>query len=84
MYICVGLGVDEKSLIAVMGKWQLEERRSFRKGTHSFFVEDERSFERVDVDWVKRLKKEFLRFHVIYYYIFLISMYFIIILKILL
>ncbi|KAG8391138.1 hypothetical protein BUALT_Bualt01G0156700 [Buddleja alternifolia] len=41
-----GLGVDEKALISILGKWHPEQRQSFRKGTRDFFIQDERQFER--------------------------------------
>ncbi|KAH7536645.1 hypothetical protein FEM48_Zijuj03G0006500 [Ziziphus jujuba var. spinosa] len=57
-----GLGVDEKSLISILGKWHPEQTKSFRKGSSDFFVEDERLFERWDDHRLKLLKHEFLRF----------------------
>ncbi|TQD88559.1 hypothetical protein C1H46_025878 [Malus baccata] len=58
-----GLGVDEKALVAILGKSHPEERQSFRKATTPhFFKEDERSFERWDDYHIKLLKHEFLRF----------------------
>ncbi|XP_068328574.1 annexin D4-like [Pyrus communis] len=58
-----GLGVDEKALVAILGKSHPEERQSFRKATTPhFFKEDERSFERWDDHHIKLLKHEFLRF----------------------
>ncbi|PON98810.1 Annexin [Trema orientale] len=47
---------------AFSGKWEPEERYSFRKGSLDFFVQDERHFERWHEDTVKRLEQEFLRF----------------------
>ncbi|KAK9282665.1 hypothetical protein L1049_010885 [Liquidambar formosana] len=41
----LGFGVDEKSLVSILGKWHPEQRKSFRKGTPQFFVEDDRLFE---------------------------------------
>ncbi|XP_050385227.1 annexin D4 [Argentina anserina] len=57
-----GLGVDEKSLISILGNSQLEERKCFRKGTPHLFKEDERLFERWNDDRVRLLKHEFMRF----------------------
>ncbi|XP_057807819.1 annexin D4 [Salvia miltiorrhiza] len=56
-----GLGVDEKALISTLGKWQPEQRRSFRKGSRDFFREDERQFERWDDRHILQLRHEFLR-----------------------
>ncbi|CAK9154074.1 unnamed protein product [Ilex paraguariensis] len=57
-----GLGIDEKSLISILGKWHPEQRNSFRKGTRNFFIEDERQFERWDDRHIIQLEREFLRF----------------------
>lgn len=57
--------MDEKSFVAILGKWHPEQRQSFRKGTQ-FFVQDERSFERWADEHVKKLSREFQRFKVIY------------------
>ncbi|KAL6288739.1 hypothetical protein ACE6H2_006249 [Prunus campanulata] len=57
-----GVGIDENSLISILGKWHPEERKSFRKGTPHFFKQDERHFERWDDHHVKHLKHEFMRF----------------------
>jgi len=57
-----GIGVDEKSLISILGKSQPEHRRSLRKGSPHLFQQDERSFERWDDNRVKLLKHEFMRF----------------------
>ena len=62
----IGLGVDEKTLISLFGKWQPEEITYFRKTTHNFFVQDEHFFERSHENFLKRLKKDFLRFKVIF------------------
>ncbi|KAK9282972.1 hypothetical protein L1049_011197 [Liquidambar formosana] len=43
-----GFGVDEKSLVSILGKWHPEQRKSFRKGSPQFFIEDDRLFERWD------------------------------------
>ncbi|KAI3445113.1 hypothetical protein Pfo_001778 [Paulownia fortunei] len=56
-----GLGVDEKALISILGKWHPEQRQSFRKGSRDFFVEDERQFERWDDRHILQLRHEFLR-----------------------
>ncbi|PON38311.1 Annexin [Trema orientale] len=58
----LGLGVDEKTLITVLGKWEPEQRHSFRLGFPCFFIQDERNFERWDDYIVKYLRQEFLRF----------------------
>ncbi|KAI6675960.1 hypothetical protein NL676_036756 [Syzygium grande] len=57
-----GHGVDERTLIAVLGKSHPEKRKTFRKGNPHFFKEDERSFERWDDHRIKLLKREFMRF----------------------
>lgn len=57
-----GLGVDEKSLISILGKWDHDKKKSFRKGTPQFFLEDHRQFERWVDQHVEQLKREFLRF----------------------
>ncbi|PRQ55141.1 putative annexin [Rosa chinensis] len=57
-----GLGVDEKSLISILGNSHPEERKCFRKGTPHLFKEDERLFERWNDDRVRLLKHEFMRF----------------------
>lgn len=60
----IGLGVDEKALISILGKWHPEQRQTYRKGTRDFFIEDERQFERWDDYHVIQLQHEFLRFKV--------------------
>uniref|UniRef100_A0AB39A337 Annexin D4 n=1 Tax=Medicago sativa TaxID=3879 RepID=A0AB39A337_MEDSA len=58
-----GHGVDEKSLITVLGKWDPLERESYRKKTSHFFIEDhERQFQRWNDHCVRLLKHEFVRF----------------------
>ncbi|KAL6562950.1 hypothetical protein OROHE_005537 [Orobanche hederae] len=56
-----GLGVDEKALISTLGKWNSQQRQSFRKGSRDIFLEDERQFERWDDRHVLELRQEFLR-----------------------
>ncbi|PIN02993.1 Annexin [Handroanthus impetiginosus] len=56
-----GLGVDEKALISILGNWHPEQRQTFRKGTHDFFIEDERQFERWNDHHILQLRHEFLR-----------------------
>ena len=68
MYLCfelcvVGLGVDEKILISVLGKANADDRKSYRKGIQ-FFAEDDRSFEKWEDDHVQQLEREFSRFKV--------------------
>ncbi|XP_010554473.1 PREDICTED: annexin D4-like [Tarenaya hassleriana] len=58
-----GLGVDEKSLVSILGNSHLEHRRSFRKENPKFFVEDERGFERCEDQFLMHLKQEFTRFN---------------------
>lgn len=60
------MGVDEKSLITILGKWHPEQTKSFRKGTPDLFIQDERLFERWDDHRVKLLKHEFMRFKVFF------------------
>ncbi|OVA13739.1 Annexin [Macleaya cordata] len=57
-----GFGVDEKSIISILGKWHLEQRKSFRKGCPRFFVEDQRLFERWEDSHIAILEREFSRF----------------------
>lgn len=57
-----GLGVDEKTLISILGKSHPEQRKSFRKGAPQFFVEDERLFEKWEAQHIAQLEHEFLRF----------------------
>nr|AFK35988.1 unknown [Lotus japonicus] len=58
-----GHGVDEKSLVTLLGKWDHQERETFRKNTPPFFTEDhERNFQRWDDHSVRLLKHEFVRF----------------------
>uniref|UniRef100_A0A2N9EI85 Annexin n=1 Tax=Fagus sylvatica TaxID=28930 RepID=A0A2N9EI85_FAGSY len=57
-----GHGIHEQSLISILGKWQPEEKKSFRKGSPHLFIEDERNFERWDDHCVRLLKHEFMRF----------------------
>ncbi|PSS24414.1 Annexin like [Actinidia chinensis var. chinensis] len=57
----LGLGVDEKSLISILGKWNKDEARTFRTLT-TFFIQDERNFEIWLVEHLEQLKREFLRF----------------------
>ncbi|KAF8043050.1 hypothetical protein BT93_A1404 [Corymbia citriodora subsp. variegata] len=57
-----GHGVDERTLIAVLGKSRPEKRKTFRKRNPHLFKEDERSFERWYDDRIKLLKHEFMRF----------------------
>lgn len=66
-YFLLGIGIDENLLISALGKWNPVERKSFRKETSQFFLKDDRHFERWDDQQVKLLKREFLRFKVIYY-----------------
>ncbi|GAV79022.1 Annexin domain-containing protein [Cephalotus follicularis] len=56
-----GHGIEEKSLISILGKSHPEHITSFRKTT-PFFIDDERQFERWDDHHIKLLKREFLRF----------------------
>ncbi|PSS24415.1 Annexin like [Actinidia chinensis var. chinensis] len=56
-----GFGVDEKSLISILGKWNKDEAKNFRNRT-KFFIEDERHFEKWVVDQMDKIKWEFLRF----------------------
>ncbi|CAN1128209.1 Annexin D4 [Linum perenne] len=58
-----GLGVDERSLISILGRSPPDHRKSFRKGAPQLFQEDERSFERWIDARISLLKAEFLRFN---------------------
>ncbi|KAM3733727.1 hypothetical protein ACB098_11G158700 [Castanea mollissima] len=57
-----GHGIHEQALISILGKWQPEEKKSFRKGNPNLFIADERNFERWDDHHVRLLKHEFMRF----------------------
>ncbi|CAI9102842.1 OLC1v1001190C1 [Oldenlandia corymbosa var. corymbosa] len=57
-----GLGVDEQSIIEVLGKWDPDQKHSFRKNSVEIFKEDERQFHRWDNRHFHRLHHEFLRF----------------------
>ncbi|GFY92301.1 annexin 4 [Actinidia rufa] len=56
-----GLGVDEKSLVSILGKWHPDQTKSFRNIV-PFFIEDERHFEKWMIEHLDQLKREFLRF----------------------
>ncbi|XP_051147392.1 annexin D4 [Andrographis paniculata] len=56
-----GIGVDEKTMISILGRLHPNERQSFRKGSRDLFVEDERQFERWNDRHILRLQHEFLR-----------------------
>ncbi|KAL6327969.1 hypothetical protein AAG906_031313 [Vitis piasezkii] len=60
-----GFGVDEDSMVSILGKWHSEHLESFRKRTPKFFLEDERLFERWDDHHIACLTKEFLWFKVL-------------------
>ncbi|KAK7317339.1 hypothetical protein RJT34_01476 [Clitoria ternatea] len=58
-----GHGVDEKSMVTLLGKWDPLERESLRKKTPHMFTEDhERHFQKWDDHYVRLLKHEFVRF----------------------
>ena len=58
-----GIGVDEKSIISILGNSNHEHRKALRQGRSSkFFVEDEYGFERFDLSTINNLKLEFRRF----------------------
>ncbi|KAI4339089.1 hypothetical protein MLD38_024068 [Melastoma candidum] len=57
-----GHGVDEASLISILGTSHPDQRRALRKSNPHFFKEDERLFERWDDHSFALLKLEFLRF----------------------
>ncbi|KAJ0094537.1 hypothetical protein Patl1_17029 [Pistacia atlantica] len=58
-----GHGIDEKSIISLLGRSRPEHRQSLRKECREFFIEDnERGFERWDDHSIKLLKHEFMRF----------------------
>ena len=60
-------------MISILGKWNPEDRKAFRKGTPEFFLEDERKFEKWDDHRVQLLKHEFMRFKVLFpFFIFLV------------
>ncbi|CAN0917072.1 Annexin D4 [Linum grandiflorum] len=58
-----GLGVDERSLISILGRLPPDHRKFFRKGAPDLFQEDERSFERWIDARISLLKAESLRFN---------------------
>ncbi|RVW12167.1 Annexin D4 [Vitis vinifera] len=49
-----GFGVDEDSMVSILGKWHSEHLESFRKRTPTFFLEDERLFE--SYEWLNFLQ----------------------------
>ncbi|XP_028760637.1 annexin D4-like [Neltuma alba] len=57
-----GIGIDEKSLISTLGKWDANEREVFREANPNFFIKDERNFHKWDDHCVRLLKHEFMRF----------------------
>ncbi|KAI3968158.1 hypothetical protein MKX01_018461 [Papaver californicum] len=57
-----GFGVDEKSIISILGKLQPDEKKSFRKGCPNLFLEDNRDFEKWDQKYIATLEHEFARF----------------------
>ncbi|KAJ4969953.1 hypothetical protein NE237_003052 [Protea cynaroides] len=57
-----GFGVDEKTIITILGKWQPEEWKSFRKGCPFVFTEDDRLFEKWNDEHIDLLEREFSRF----------------------
>uniref|UniRef100_A0A7C8ZVB8 Peroxidase n=1 Tax=Opuntia streptacantha TaxID=393608 RepID=A0A7C8ZVB8_OPUST len=57
-----GLGLDEKALISILGKWKHEHKHSYRQGTRDMFIPDEREFEKFHEDEVARITHEILRF----------------------
>ncbi|XP_065866607.1 annexin D4-like [Euphorbia lathyris] len=59
-----GLGVDEKLMISILGKSNLEHKKSFRKAnTHLFIEDEERSFEHWDDQRrIYFFRHEFVRF----------------------
>ncbi|OMO52924.1 hypothetical protein CCACVL1_29007 [Corchorus capsularis] len=57
-----GFGVDETSILSILGNSNLEHKKSLRQGWSKFFSEDEYGFERFDPSHVKSLKLEFKRF----------------------
>ncbi|CAH2041430.1 unnamed protein product [Thlaspi arvense] len=56
-----GLGVDEKSMIAILGKWHPEHAKSFRKESEFFGEDDEHLFEICEPQFVEYLDHEFRR-----------------------
>lgn len=57
-----GLGVDEKSVISIVGKWRPEHTDTFRKGCELFAEDDHlHAFHKWQNHQVKRLELEFLR-----------------------
>ncbi|KAK1277667.1 Annexin D4 [Acorus gramineus] len=62
--IIIGFGVEEGSMISIMGKWRPEHHHSFRRSVARLFKVDDhhRAFERWDDDHVKLLEAEFSRF----------------------
>ncbi|KAI3510587.1 hypothetical protein L1887_17701 [Cichorium endivia] len=58
----MGVGIDEKSLLTILGKWDTNQLKSFRLATPNFFVEDEKLFEKLIEDQLNKQKREFSRF----------------------
>lgn len=57
-----GLGIDEKALVSILGRWKHEHKHSYRQGTRDMFIPDERQFEKFHEDQVARITHEILRF----------------------
>ncbi|OMO57308.1 Annexin [Corchorus olitorius] len=57
-----GFGVDETSILSILGNSNHEHKKSLRQGWSKLFCEDEYGFERFDPSHVKNLKLEFKRF----------------------
>ncbi|XP_054795538.1 annexin D4-like [Prosopis cineraria] len=57
-----GHGIDEKSVISTLGKWDPKESETFREAMPHFFIKDERNFHKWDDHCVRLLKHEFMRF----------------------
>lgn len=68
LFICSGIGVDEKSLISIVTNSNEEHKNSLRKGSSKLFIEDENGFEQSDRSSIKILKHQFKRFRVCYTY----------------
>ncbi|XP_031111089.1 annexin D4-like [Ipomoea triloba] len=58
-----GFGIDEKPLVSVLGKWNAEQRKAYRKSVvPEMFIDDERQFEKWNGLHLLHLRQEFLRF----------------------
>lgn len=63
----LGFGVDEKSFVSILGKWNAEQRQSYRKSTPEIFLDDKRQFKRWNERHLLLLQQEFMRLMVLFF-----------------